>query len=143
MPPALPPPPKNAVAVPPVVAPPENAPPPRGLGAVLARLGRALRASAARFRQLGDYRALAHNAAHRDLYAHELAPALRLAAAQAYTAEQADREGLSLLDAVLADGAVTPAEIAHLHRARRHIAASATLDASLCDTLQLPAEETV
>lgn len=60
-------------------------------------------------------------------------------AALAHAAETADREALALLDSVLADGTVTPAEIAALRRVRAHVARSAEQDHDLAERTTLPA----
>ena len=55
--------------------------------------------------------------------------------ATAHRARIADDEAGILLDAILADGVVTPAELSALRRARRHISRSATLDHDLSERL--------
>lgn len=51
----------------------------------------------------------------------------------AFTARVEDDEGLALVDRILADGKVTPAEVPLLHRARRHFARSRDIDHNLSE----------
>lgn len=60
-------------------------------------------------------------------------------AALAHAAETSDREALALLDGVLADGLVTPAELGTLRRVRAHVARSAEQDHDLAERTTLPA----
>lgn len=55
--------------------------------------------------------------------------------ALAHRARIADDEAGQMIDTVLADGKVTPAEIALLRKARRHITASAEADHNLAEGL--------
>jgi hypothetical protein len=69
-----------------------------------------------------------------DIAAEAVADEKKLAA-QAHRARVNDDEAGQLLDAVLADGRVTPGEITTLKKARRHVAASAQADHDLAEGL--------
>lgn len=98
----------------------------------LAELGNFLRSWIFDLRQRSDIPNLMDAEAAEQIVTEVVAERAQFAQA-AYTARVADDEGLALIDRVLADGKVTPAELPLLRRARRHVARSRDIDHDLSE----------
>jgi hypothetical protein len=98
----------------------------------LAELRTWLRASAARYRGLRLHLAAVRTDVALDIAADCIAASNTISAA-AHSAETHDREALALLDTILADGRITPAELPALRRARALTARSADMDHTIAE----------
>lgn len=106
------------------------------LAVALGELSAWLSASAARFASLRDFAAKARTDVACDIAA-DVSRAAADVSRSAHSAETHDREALRLLDCVLADGHVSPLELAALRQARALTARSADTDHAIAEATHL------